>query len=155
MQASAKTIMTKDLLTILSGTSLHQAATLMKAKQIRHLPVVNPAGEIVGIISKTDLKSVLGSELIPVDYVMSTPIMSIDQNAPLRTAIGKILHNKISSLLISDQSENAIGIITTDDLLWYLAYRLEEPKEKHFSFSSLFDLHTIGEAARQISLAGI
>lgn len=155
MQAQTKTIMTIDLVTVPTGTSLHQAAALMKSKQIRHLPIVNNAREIIGIISQTDIKSIAETDALVVDHVMSRPVMSIDQNAPLRAAIRKLLHNKISCLLISDQTESAIGIVTTDDLLWYFAYRLEEPKEKHFSFSSLFDLQTIGEAARQLSLAGI
>jgi hypothetical protein len=66
-----------------------------------------------------------------------------------------MLENKISSLLIADENEHAVGIVTTDDLLFYLAHLLDENKEKRFSVSSLLDLQTVGEAARQISNAGI
>jgi len=155
MKVQAKNIMTKDLVTIPSGSPLIDALSLMEKKKFRHLPVVKDTGEIIGILSNRDINYLKNIESIPVEYAMSCPVRYVDQNAPLRTAIFKFLEHKISSLLIADQNENAVGIITTDDLLWYLAYLLEDVKEQRFSISSLFDLQTVGEAARRISKSEI
>lgn len=155
MQPTAKTVMKTSLVTIPLGASLIQARELMDEKRFRHLPVVKSDGEIVGILSQRDLNFIKNPELIPVEYVMATPIVSADQNAPLRFAIFQMLQLKISSLLITGQEGVVVGIVTTDDLLGYLSKLLEDPKRPHFSISSLFDLQTVGEAIQQIADAGI
>lgn len=155
MQPTAKQIMTKNLLTVPVGSPLSTAWDLMEENHIRHLPVIGTTGEVIGILSQRDLNYIKNPEVIPVEYVMSAPVVSVDQNTPLRSAIARMLQLKISSLLITDQEKNLVGILTTDDLLWYLSYLLQDSKDHKFSFASLFDLQTIGEAARQISNTGI
>ncbi len=155
MQAKSSAVMTSDLVTILAGSPLSEACDIMQRKRFRHLPVVNKDDEIIGILSQRDLNYIKSPDKIPVEYVMASPVVYVDQNSPLRSAIFKMLELKISSLLIADKTENVVGIITTDDLLWYLSYVLEDAKESRFSISSLFDLQTVGEAAQQISNAGI
>ncbi|MBK9323546.1 MAG: CBS domain-containing protein [Bdellovibrionaceae bacterium] len=155
MQAKLSNVITRDLVTVPLGTFLSVACEMMEQKKFRHLPVADGDGKVVGIISKRGLNYIRNPEKTPVEYVMASPVVTVDQNSPLRSAIFKMLELKISSLLISDKSGAIVGIVTTDDLLWYLSYILEDSKESRFSFSSLFDLQTIGEAAQQISNAGI
>ncbi len=152
---TAKQVMTKSLITAPAGSPLSQAWQIMEENHFRHLPIVNASQEIIGILSLRDLNFIKNPDLIPVEYVMSAPVVSVDQNTPLRNTISKILEMKISSLLITDHEDTVVGILTTDDLLWYLSSLLEEARGNKFSFSSLFDLQTIGEAAQQISNAGI
>jgi CBS domain-containing protein len=155
MKPTVKAIMTKDLLTIPAGSPVSKAWEIMEERKFRHLPVVNTEEQIIGILSQRDTNFIKNPEMIPIEYVMSAPVMFVDQNTPLRSAIFRMLENKISSLLIADEDEHAVGIVTTDDLLFYLANLLNEKKESRFSVSSLLDLQTVGEAARQISNAGI
>lgn len=155
MKPTVKAIMTKELLTIPAGSPVSKAWEAMEERKFRHLPVVNTEDQIIGILSQRDLNFIKNPEVIPVEYVMSAPVMFVDQNTPLRSAIFRMLENKISCLLIADETERAVGIVTTDDLLFYLAHLLDDSKEQRFSVSSLLDLQTVGEAARQISLAGI
>lgn len=155
MQTTLKNLVTKNLVLIPAGSPLSETWDLMAEKRFRHLPVVNSDQEIIGIISQRDLVHRKKSELIPVEEAMSSPVYFIDQHAPLRSAIFKLIEHKISSLLIVDQNKLVIGIITTDDLLWYLSSLLEDAKGKRFLFSSLFDLQTVGEIAQQVSNMGI
>ncbi|ABP95631.1 MULTISPECIES: CBS domain-containing protein [Metallosphaera] len=48
-----------DLVTVNEEVDIIQAAKLMAEKKIRHLPVTNSNGEIVGMISVTDLSAEL------------------------------------------------------------------------------------------------
>ena len=155
METQIKDIMTKTLIAVPIGSPVALAAELMKEKRIRHLPVVDELDEIVGIISQRDFNLLENLEEIPVERVMSSPIYSIDQDTPLRSAIFKMLEHKISSLLISDENDDAVGIITTDDLLGYLVYLLDKSDKDRWPFFSVLDTQTLGEVARQLSLAGI
>lgn len=49
----------RDLVTVNEEVDIIQAAKLMAEKKIRHLPVTNNEGEIVGMVSVTDLSAEL------------------------------------------------------------------------------------------------
>lgn len=53
-------IMTASVLTVNPTTSLHEAARMMAARWIRHLPVVDE-GMVVGMISQRDLVGILAA----------------------------------------------------------------------------------------------
>lgn len=59
----AASVMTRKLQTVSPETSLLQAARLMLAGKFGCLPVVNPEGDLVGIISEYDLLQELASDL--------------------------------------------------------------------------------------------
>ena len=48
-------IMTRDLISIKCDTSVEEAMRLMTDNRIRHLPVINSAGHVAGILSIGDL----------------------------------------------------------------------------------------------------
>src|SRR5687768_5859122 len=151
-----KSIATRKLVTIETGTPLHQAQAIMEDKRIRHLPVVDSANCIIGVLSKHDLKAGFEAQNLAVDFFMNAPVESIGEDTPLRPAIFKMLEKKISCLLVEDKNQEAIGIITTDDLLWQLAYLLkEDAQQKHSWFDTTGIKATIGEVAHKLSLAGI
>ena len=52
---SLRDAMTSDVVTIESGLSVREAAQIMFDKWFRHLPVVDNAGNVVGIVSLRDL----------------------------------------------------------------------------------------------------
>ena len=153
---SVKTIMSKKLKTISAGSTLQDAYAIMQESRIRHLPVLNEIGEISGILTYKDLiadKSIL---LMPVEYFMSFPVEQIHESTSLKSAALKMLEKKMSSLLITDDGEEVIGIVTTDDLLWHLASHLQTETDEISSPLSRINLQTtVGEIARLLSQAGI
>ena len=142
--------MSKNIVTAATGSSVGEAKELMKEKRLRHLPIINNAGVIVGIVSKRDLNT-FTSDDIPVEYFMSTPIDFVEQNSSVRSVILKMLEKKISSVLVSNTNHEVIGIVTTDDLLWQLAEILDQ----HHSLGELFNTQTIGAVVDKLALAGI
>ena len=51
----AKDIMTRDVVSVTPETEITQAAQLLLEKGINGVPVVNAAGELVGILCQSDL----------------------------------------------------------------------------------------------------
>jgi CBS domain-containing protein len=56
-------VMTAEPVTISSDTALKDAAEIMFQKWFRHLPVVSPDGNVVGVISLRDLLTVVAEGL--------------------------------------------------------------------------------------------
>lgn len=148
--------MTKKLITVPMGTPVPAAIELMEEKRIRHLPVVDAMDDIVGILSSRDVANCDDLKRIPVELFMTSPVEFIDESTPLKTAALKMLENKISCLLIGDKEENAVGILTTDDLLWYLTHLLKDDEASpDLDASRVFNKETAGQVAQQLSNMGI
>jgi CBS domain-containing protein len=55
---TAEELMTSPAITVYPDATIAGAARLMNARHVRRLPVVNPAGKLIGIVSRRDLLSV-------------------------------------------------------------------------------------------------
>lgn len=147
--------MTDKIVSVKVGTNLHEAHQMMKSKRIRHLPVVENDGAVIGILSQRDINYVVDSKNLTVELMMSAPVQYVDNNTPLRNAILLMLEKKISSVLITDSTDEIVGIVTTDDILWHLAHLLTFESNESSWKSSATDLQTIGAVANTLSAAGI
>ena len=121
--------MTRNPITIAGGITVVDALNLMKAKNVRRLPVVNKDGRIVGIVSEKDLLYASPSpvtslnvwevremlHLLTVNKIMNTKVIKIDEDAPLEDAAVLMSANKISGLPVT-RGESLVGIITETDL---------------------------------------
>ena len=154
MATLARDVMTNKIMMISVGQSLADAMELMVEKRIRHLPVVDAELKIVGILQLQDFNALSNLEDQYVEAYMSTPVVWVSQDIPLRAAILKMLEKKIHSLLVADEKNELVGIVTSEDLLWILARSLEKSEKKH-SILTLFDIESLDEIAHQIAQTGI
>ena len=53
--------MTSDVVTATPETPLHEIATLLEERQIKHVPIVDKDGNLVGIVSRANLIQVVAS----------------------------------------------------------------------------------------------
>lgn len=155
MLTPVKNIMTTGLINIFKGTSLHHAYRLMQKNKIRHLPVEDDNGNIVGVVSQRELTTHSTVDDIPVEFVMNSSVEYIDQNVSLKVAIQKMLQQKISCVLITNEDAKPIGIVTTDDLLAYLAHLLDDENDQNHKVLNVLNLQTIGKVADSLSTIGI
>src|SRR4029079_4413165 len=56
---SVRKCMSRRVITVGPDTGLAQAAKLMRARKIRHLPVVESRGRLIGIVTSRDLRQAL------------------------------------------------------------------------------------------------
>lgn len=159
MKTSLNTIMTKRLKTVAMGTSVFIADNLMKQMGIRHLPVVDEMDDIIGVFIQRDLTYVRDAEKLPVEFLMSTPVEFMREDTPLREAALMMLNKKLTYLLVSDKNENAVGIITIEDVLRFLVNQIEMEEPESADETEIIikasSLQTIGDVAHRLSLMGI
>ncbi len=81
------TLMTAPAITIHPDAPLGAAARLMNAHHIRRLPVVNPAGELIGIVSRRDLLSAFLRPDADIAAEIADALARIAQVGPVRIAV--------------------------------------------------------------------
>lgn len=147
-----KKIMTERLKTIGPEETMHAAHSIMKQLSIRHLPVVDKEGKFIGILSDRDIhramtviKSGSGKENHiqshkKVADFMTTPVHRVKESDLIEKVTRDMLELKVSCFLVEAESgQNISGIVTTDDLLFYLLEILGENKNP-FSIKKILGL---------------
>ncbi len=121
--------MMKEVVTVNGATGIRVAAELMKARKIRHLPVVE--GErLIGIVTDRDLRQAMPPQALcldvhEVDYlmdevhvcdVMTKRIVGVSPDVSIVKAAELMVRNKIGCLVVLE-GEALVGIITESDIL--------------------------------------
>lgn len=167
---SALKLMTKNLVMVHEDASLDVAYTMMKKNGIRHLPVLNEHEHVVGVLSDRDLQRALRSNVVGVgigkwescefdpahcvaDY-MSWPVKTVALETSVKAIVGMMLKEKVSSYLVTSEGQ-ITGIITTDDLLKYLAKILDEERSWKETLEDLFAWEKTGAYAQALADSGI
>jgi len=142
-----ETIMTTDVVTISVDDNLDTARKLMFENRIRHLPVVDAAEKLVGLITITnvlaatdsflrDEDSKLHPEQIPVKEVMVSKLITVDENIGMRQAAMFLELHRIGCLPVVTDGK-LIGIVTDTDFVGVainLLEQLEETESSEFDY---------------------
>jgi acetoin utilization protein AcuB len=147
-------IFSSNLICVRSGTTVKSAKQIMAEKRIRHLPIVDLDQNIISIISNHDLISHERVQELPVDFFASSPVVFVISDTPLSTIAYKMIEQKISSVVLCNNAKQAVGIITSTDLLLQFANLLKDQKTPG-SFDTFKALSTAGEFFRKLSDIGI
>jgi len=129
-------VMTRDPKTLGRNDQISLADDLMKQERIRHLPVLDDDGELVGIVSQRDMfrgalahalgygetaqRRMLG--LLVVKEVMTTQVVTVEPDAPITDAARTMVDRKIGCLPVVEDGK-LVGILTEGDLAAFVARR--------------------------------
>ena len=106
--------MTVNPVTISQEALVEQALQMMETRKLRHLPVVDAKGNLVGIVSEKDLLRARAEE--PVREVMTREVITVTEYTALEEAARIMADHRISSLPVMRHGK-LVGIITETDLL--------------------------------------
>lgn len=118
--------MTSNVVTVSSESPLAVAADLMTRRRIHHLPVLDPAGRLVGILSDRDIRSAVGfdrtlSDKLKVCEAMTHDPVTITPVAGLDEALEILAEGRFGALPVVEggdaENPRLVGILTTVDLL--------------------------------------
>ena len=108
-------LMVTGVVSLDPDTTVGRARELMLGLGIHGLPVVDDVGEVVGIVTSSDLVEEWPHGE-PVSAIMSSRVLSIQVDAPVVEAAEEMLNAKIHHLLVR-RGEQPVGILSSLDLL--------------------------------------
>lgn len=123
-------LMSAPVHTITADRSLSALAELFDLHDVRHVPVVDEEGDVVGLVSDRDLlRNILTDQAdvplsvrdaamrgTPVETVMTVEVITLEPNDTLRKAARVLLENKFGCVPITEGTR-LVGIITQSDFL--------------------------------------
>jgi CBS domain-containing membrane protein len=123
-------VMTREVVTLDRNERLIHADDVMRLGRIRHLPVIDNDGALVGIISQRDLfhsglVQALGYgthaqrkalDMVVVKEAMKSEVFTIAPDALLSAAAGLMLERKIGCLVVIE-NQKISGILTESDFV--------------------------------------
>jgi CBS domain-containing protein len=111
-------LMSTALLSVRANEQVKEAHAEMQIGVIRHLPVVDDRGRLVGVISDRDiLRSTRTTKPQRVADIMTRDVVTVRPEDAAHTAATAMLDYKISSLLVVDDTETLVGVVTMTDYL--------------------------------------
>ena len=125
-------IMIKNIITIEKGSSIVDAAKLMKENSIGSV-IITEGNKAVGIITERDIvrKAVASGDIEKnVEDIMSSPIIVITPENSLEEAAKAMRQNKIKRLVVIGEGEELKGIISEDDIVKVLPSLIDLVEEK-------------------------
>lgn len=129
-------LMSRDVATIGEAATCHETVERMCHRKVRHLPVLNREGALVGIVTDRDVRhrlfapdvfrqvgSVPVSTLLreaSVAAVMSAPVLHISPAADVTEAAERMRREKVGCLPVVEGSR-VVGMLTEIDILRHIA----------------------------------
>jgi CBS domain-containing protein len=119
-------LMTAPVVSLLADQPVPLAGDIMRFKHIRHLPVVDTEGHVVGLVSHRDLLrwADLAAELrrerrddLRVDQMMTRGVWTVRQDMPAADVGRTMLDRKLGCAPVVDADGRIVGIVTDSDFL--------------------------------------
>jgi len=124
---SINEIMTADLFTLQVQDTLADAVQLMREHRIRHVPVVDDSGELLGLITQRDLLTA-NSACTSIDDIMRKEVYTVSEDDDMRSAALILQKYKIGSLPVTSNGK-LVGIVTDSDYVGLAINLLEQMEE--------------------------
>ena len=121
--------MSKPVITVRPETPMPEALDLMRKEHIRRLPEVNKRGELIGIVTETNLLKASPSEAtslsiyevtyllskLTVERIMTKPVVTVTEDTPLEEAARIMADHHFSGLPVM-RGKELVGMITETSL---------------------------------------
>lgn len=133
--------MSPDPVTVTRDTTVEDARRIISVRGVRHLPVVDAGGALVGMVSDRDI---LAGERVgaagehhtrprgepgTVAAIMSHPVHSISEDASMTDAARAMLSRRINAVPVVGEGK-LLGLVTSSDCLLALLETGKEPEDR-------------------------
>lgn len=112
--------MSTAVITMKESDTLSAAQIEMQMAEIRHLPVVDQKGHVVGVLSDRDILrnlTKIDGKPTPVTQIMSRRVQTVKPSMLASEAATLLIEHKFGCLPVVGDNEQIVGIITDTDFL--------------------------------------
>ena len=111
-------IASRDVISLTMDNSIKDAAKKLAENEIDGAPVMEK-GKVVGVFNVTDLVNAIANdkEDLTVGELMSSNVVIVNEDLKIANAIEVMLKKSISRLIVADNDQNLLGIVTRTDLI--------------------------------------
>jgi len=128
---TVRDVMTKGVVSVPADSPISEAARLLDTYRISGLPVVDRDGQLVGVVSQTDLLRArvidhLWAALpgLAVRHLMTAPAVTAREGMPLDEAASLMEERQIHRLVVvGADGRTPIGVLSVSDLVHEMARR--------------------------------
>lgn len=127
---TASDLIDHEVVTVEADDYLLDAAGKMQSKNVRHLPVVDGTGKIVGILSDRDIRAAVGDPMsvyqagardrlnaLRVSHVMTRDPITANVRDSLPAIAGLFVDHRLSAVPVVDDEDKLVGLISYLDIL--------------------------------------
>jgi CBS domain-containing protein len=128
---SVEQFMATDLYTVRPDDVLNLAANVMECRHVRHVPVEDDSGSLVGLISHRDILRLIAHKVpgdtgsITVSEVMKTELTTVEPDTPTLEALYLMRERHIGALPVVHDGK-LVGLVTSHDFLTVSTKLFEE-----------------------------
>ncbi|MEW6300587.1 MAG: CBS domain-containing protein [Thermodesulfobacteriota bacterium] len=132
MKGHARQFMTAKVVVTSPETTLAEAARELARSEISGLPVVDAGGQVIGIVTESDLlTALLGAVALdtPIRVLMTSPVITVDEFTPADSVVRLLRERNFHHLPVTRQGV-VVGLITPQDVIrYFVAHELPLPPE--------------------------
>jgi len=152
-------IYSDDVVRITTAATVGQAINQLREHGISRLPIVDPdTDRLEGIITTHDIVSFVVRDHerqpkgdrsgdrdrmldLPVENLMTSPVLTVDPEATVKTAVEHMFERGISGLIVAEgeTTETVAGVLTKTDVLRALTFTEEETMDVQITNVDLLD----------------
>lgn len=126
MPLNASDVMIRDVITVAESMPIKEAARLFNENKITGAPVVNAEGDLVGVLSETDIirktNSIGAWSPSTAGQIMTRPAITVSPTETLQRVCELMFNRHIHRVVVADGAKIE-GILTTMDILKAIANR--------------------------------
>lgn len=118
-------LMKKKIVSLPATANLDTAAACMEEAHIRHLPIIDGKGHLVGVLSERDVSRALDvvrtaegrRQTLRLGDIMRTDVLKVTPELPAHQAAAMMIEHKIGMLPVVESDGQLVGIVTETDFL--------------------------------------
>jgi|GEM_PF-3069314 len=118
-QLSVGAVMSAPLLSVQENLSFHAALDLMIGRNLRHLPVVDDDGDLIGIVTETDITDAISADemmrMMRIYEIMVEKVVTVSTWTTLGEAVALMQRLHVGSIVMAEQ-QRPLGLMTLKDI---------------------------------------